>query len=122
MGWTQTRGGQRTEIAASQSLKMQRPPSNPLRGEIWFGDLEPVRGHEQGGARPVLVVSWDEYNRGPAGLFVVLPLTTRNRGIPLHVRVSPPEGGLRRPSVIECDAIRSVARERLTERWGMVSA
>src|SRR5438046_9651177 len=101
---------------------MQRQPTDPRRGEIWFGDLDPVRGHEQGGARPVLVVSWDEYNRGPAGLLVVLPLTSRDRRIALHVRVAPPEGGLRRPSVIECDAVRSAARERLTEPSGVVSA
>lgn len=94
---------------------------DPLRGEIWFGDLDPVRGHEQGGPRPVLVVSVDHYNRGPADLLVVLPLTTRDRQVPLHFPIAPPEGGIRRPSVIECDAIRSVSIERLRERWGVVS-
>jgi mRNA interferase MazF len=95
--------------------------SDPIRGEIWFGHLDPVRGHEQGGSRPVLVISHDIYNQGPAMLVLVLPITSTRRGVRWHVPISPPEGGIRRPSVILCDGIRSVARERLTERWGVVS-
>ncbi|HEY3999133.1 MAG TPA: type II toxin-antitoxin system PemK/MazF family toxin [Candidatus Xenobia bacterium] len=67
----------------------------PLRGEIWLADMDPVRGHEQGGRRPVLVVSVDPFNQGPAGLVIVLPMTSRARGIPSHGVVEPPEGGLR---------------------------
>jgi mRNA interferase MazF len=78
---------------------------NPIRGEIWFADLDPVRGHEQGGPRPVLVITRDSYNRGPSGLIVVLPLTTTHRGVPIHVPILPPEGGISRPSVILCDAV-----------------
>ena len=95
---------------------------NPLRGEIWFGHLDPIRGHEQGGSRPVLIISDDIYNRGPAELVIAVPLTTTRRSVRLHVPILPPEGGVRRPSVILCDAIRSLSKERLTERWGMVSA
>jgi mRNA interferase MazF len=94
----------------------------PLRGEIWLADLNPVRGHEQAGRRPVLVVSDSLFNRGPAELTIVLPVTSRLRGIPHHIRVEPPEGGLRQPSAILCDAIRSSSRERLVERWGSVSS
>jgi mRNA interferase MazF len=94
--------------------------SIPLRGEIWLADLDPTRGHDQAGRRPVLVLSDDLFNRGPAELVVVLPITSRVRGIPLHVRVVPPEGGLRTESAILCDAIRSVARQRLVTRWGAV--
>jgi mRNA interferase MazF len=85
-------------------------------------DLSPTRGHEQAGIRPGLVVSVDVFNKGPAGLVVVLPLTTRGRGIPLHVAIDPPEGSVRQRSFIKCEDIRSVAKERLTERWGTVSA
>jgi mRNA interferase MazF len=49
--------------------------SDPLRGEIWLCDFEPVRGHEQGLRRPALVVSTDIFNKGPADLLIVLPLT-----------------------------------------------
>ena len=93
----------------------------PARGEIWLADLSPVRGHEQGGARPVLVVSADIYNAGPADLVVVLPLTGTHRNIPLHVQVRPPQGGLKSPSVILCDAVRSISRRRLINKWGAVS-
>ena len=93
----------------------------PSRGEIWLVDLNPTRGHEQAGARPGLVVSVDLFNHGPAGLAVVLPLTTRDRGIPLHVRLEPTEGGVRQLSFIKCEDVRSVASERLMEHWGTVS-
>jgi len=94
----------------------------PLRGEVWLVDLDPGRGHEQAGMRPGLVVSVDLFNRGPAELVVVVPLTTRAKGIPWHVPVEPPEGGLEQKSFIKCEDVRSVAKERLTRRLGMVSA
>jgi len=95
--------------------------ARPSRGEVWWVALDPTRGHEQAGQRPALVISVDTFNHGPAGLVVVLPLTTRDRGVALHVRVSPPDGGLEHPSVILCDHIRCIAQERLTKRLGTVS-
>ena len=95
--------------------------TSPSRGEIWLADLDPTRGHEQAGRRPVLVVSEDLYNRGPAGLVVVLPITSTVRSVALHVRLRPPEGGVRVESSILCDAIRSVSLERLLRRWRPVS-
>ena len=93
----------------------------PSRGEIWLVDLNPTRGHEQAGVRPALVVSVDLFSRGPAGLVVVLPLTTRAKRIPFHVEIAPPEGGVRTRSFIKCEDVRSVAKERLSQRWGVVS-
>ena len=92
----------------------------PSRGEIWEVNLNPTRGHEQAGIRPALVVSVDTFNHGPAGLVVVLPVTTTARGIPFHVPVGPPEGGVRRPSFIKCEDVRSISRERLIAPWGSV--
>ena len=92
------------------------------RGEVWHGDLSPIRGHEQAGSRPLLVISDDLFNRGPAGVVVVIPLTSRIRRVPLHVTVEPPEGGLRTTSVIQCEAIRSISKERLKQRLGRVSS
>jgi mRNA interferase MazF len=97
-------------------------PHLPSRGEIWPANLDPTRGHEQAGERPVLIVSTNPFNWGPAELICVLPITRADRGVPLHVRVEPPEGGLAARSFILCDAIRSIARERLGVRpWGVIS-
>jgi mRNA interferase MazF len=93
----------------------------PSRGEIWLVDLNPVRGHEQGGKRPGLVVSVDLFNHGPAGLVVLLPVTTKKKGIPFHVEINPPEGGVQEKSFIKCEDIRSVSKERLAARIGAVS-
>lgn len=90
----------------------------PLRGEIWLADLDPIRGHEQGGKRPVLIISADAYNSGPAGLAVALPLTKTNRGVPMHPSLAPGEGGLKTQSYILCDAVRSISKDRLIKRWG----
>ena len=94
----------------------------PSRGEVWLVNLNPTCGHEQAGIRPALVVSTDSFNHGPAGLLVVLPLTTTWRGIPLHVPMAPPEGGVRRQSYAKCEDIRSISTERMVERWGAISA
>jgi mRNA interferase MazF len=93
----------------------------PSRGEIWLVDLNPTRGHEQSGVRPALVVSVDTFNHGPAGLAVVLPVTSRGKGIALHVSVDPPEAGLTMRSFVKTEDVRSVAVERLTRRLGQVS-
>jgi mRNA interferase MazF len=95
----------------------------PQRGEIWLVDLEPVRGHEQGRRRPALIVSNDQFNNGPAGLVVVVPLTTTERArMPLRVRIDPPEGGLRETSFALCEAVRSISKERLLgEPLGTIS-
>jgi mRNA interferase MazF len=94
----------------------------PQRGEVWLADLDPTFGHEQGGRRPVLVASVDTFNTGLSGLVVVLPIRSRVRPLPLHVPVTPPEGGLRLPSVILCDAVRSIDRRRLLDCWVQVTA
>jgi mRNA interferase MazF len=94
--------------------------SAPSRGEVWLADLNPTRGHEQAGRRPVLVVSEDLFNRGPAGLVIVLPMTSTVRNLPTHVPVSPPEGGVKHRTSIVCDSVRSVSVERLAVRWGAV--
>lgn len=96
-------------------------PLRPGRGEVWLAEFGSPHGHEQGGARPAVVLSADLFNRGPAGLVVVVPFTTRERGVRLHVRVEPPEGGLRVVSFAMCENIRSVSVGRLIERWGLVS-
>ncbi len=92
--------------------------SAPARGEVWLADLNPIRGHEQAGRRPVLGVSEDVFNQGPAGLVIVLPMTSKLRPIPTHVPLEPPAGGLQRTTAVLCEAIRSISTEGLLARWG----
>ncbi len=94
--------------------------AGPGRGEVWLVDLSPTRGHEQAGRRPGLVMSVDLFNQGPAGLVVMLPLSTMAKGIPFHIEINPPEGGVKQKSFVKCEDIRSVAKERLLRRYGVV--
>ena len=97
--------------------------AGPFRGEIWNADLDPIRGREQARKRPVLVVSTDRFNAGPADLVVILPITSKAKGIPWHVALAPGSGtGLRSNSFAMVEAIRCVSRERLARRLGEVAA
>jgi mRNA interferase MazF len=69
------------------------------------------------------VVSADPFNRSRAGVVFVVPLTTRARGIPTHVEVRPPDGGLHETNWARCEDLRSVSIERLmTGPTGIVPA
>lgn len=93
----------------------------PTRGEVWIVNLNPTKGHEQAGYRPGLVISVDTFNHGPAGLVVIIPITTKEKGIPFHVPIEPPEAGMSKKSFIKCEDVRSVSTERLSKCLGMVS-
>lgn len=93
----------------------------PARRDVWVANLDPTKGREQAGSRPCLVVSTDRFNAGPADLTVVLPITSRRKGIPLHVPIAAPEAGLKIDSYVKCEDIRSVSKSRLSRRLGAVS-
>lgn len=93
----------------------------PLRGDIWLADFDPVRGHEQAGIRPMLVVSADRFNRAASQLVYGVPMTTRDRGFPGHVPITPPDGGIMRPSYILSDQLRVLSHERLRRRIGVAA-
>lgn len=90
------------------------------QGEVWFVDLDPTRGREQAGRRPVVAVSVDQLGGGPSALVIAVPLTRTDHGQRLHVPIDPPNGGLRQRSYAMPEMVRSVSRERLVERWGIV--
>jgi mRNA interferase MazF len=98
---------------------------DPSRGEIWLVDVGVGRGHEQSGQRPALVVSDDGFNAGLSGLVMIAPLTSKvakSGNIPAHIRVDPPEGGLKTPSVILCDQLRTISKDRFGKApWGNLS-
>jgi mRNA interferase MazF len=91
------------------------------RGEIWLVNLSPTEGREQAGTRPALIVSVDLFNHGAAELVVVIPVTSKAKGIPLHVEVNPPEGGLSLKSFVKCEDVRSISTARLMKKLGKVS-
>ena len=94
----------------------------PSRGEIWLVNLDPTKGREQAGSRPALIVSVDRFNHGAAELVIACPITSRARGIPTHVQVDSPEGGLSLQSFIKCEDVRSISKSRLLNRFGAVSS
>lgn len=81
-----------------------------------MASLDPVAGHEQAGNRPVLIVSVDQFNKGPVSRVVALPITSTRNGIPWHVDIDPPEGGLQNPSTILCDQIRTLSKSRFGQK------
>jgi mRNA interferase MazF len=94
---------------------------NASRGEIWLVSLDPTQGREQTGTRPFLVISVDLFNHGAAELVVGVPVTSKAKGIPLHVEIVPPEGGLALTGFAKCEDIRSISMSRMKKRLGKVS-
>ena len=92
------------------------------RGEIWWIDPDPVRGSEQAGRRPAVVVSRDAINRA-SPVVVIVPLTThrKQRIYPSDVLLRAPEGGVTADSVVLTLQVRAVAKERLRGRLGALS-
>jgi mRNA interferase MazF len=92
------------------------------RGEIWLADLNPVRGSEQAGRRPVLVIQTNTINRFTTTALAI-PFTTNLRRalLPSCVQVSSGEGGLLSESVALCHQLRVLDKTRLTKKLGAIS-
>jgi mRNA interferase MazF len=88
-----------------------------LRGEIFFADLDPARGHEQGGHRPVVVLSHDLFN-DHSGTVIAMAITSspQRAGYPLTWHV--PGGRLPKDSWVKISQIRTLSSERLGARVG----
>ena len=99
----------------------RRGVSRPAQREVWVAQLDPVLGHEQAGTRPVVVISRDAFNAAGWRLCLCVPLSTRDRGSPLHVKIESPEGGVRTTSFALVDQVRALDRSRLLDRWGAVA-
>jgi mRNA interferase MazF len=91
-----------------------------LRGEIRWADLNPVRGHEQAGQRPVLVLSHDVFN-DRSGTVIAVAITSQKpkAGFPLTLESAAP--GLPKRSWIKIGQIRTLAVERIGERISSAS-
>ena len=91
-----------------------------LRGEIYWADLAPTRGHEQAGQRPVLVISHDIFNER-SGTVVALALTSQPQrvGLPLALKIESVK--LPKPSWVKISQVRTLSTARLGRRLGRIS-
>lgn len=88
--------------------------TRPKRGEIWFVNLDPTVGREQAKKRPCLILSSNDFNNAGSDLCIAVPLTTRDRKNPLHIKIMPPEGGVMATSFALCEQIRAISHKRLS--------
>lgn len=94
----------------------------PIRtGDIWLAHLDPTVGQEQGGRRPVVVVSSNGLHALPINMTVVVPLTSHDRGLVTQPRVASEHTGLSRVSFARPEDMRAVDAARLQGRLGHVS-
>lgn len=91
-----------------------------LRGEIRWADLNPVRGREQAGVRPVLILSQDIFNER-SGTVIAMAITSQPQraGFPLTLELK--SVGLPKPSWVKISQIRTLSTDRVGKRIGAVS-
>lgn len=89
------------------------------RGDIFYADLSPVVGSEQGGVRPVLIVQNDVGNKfSPTVIVAAITSQINKAKLPTHVEIMANDYGLSRDSVILLEQIRTIDKKRLRERIG----
>ena len=89
------------------------------RGDIYFADLSPVVGSEQGGMRPVLIVQNDTGNRhSPTVIAAAITSQTGKARLPTHITLNGPSVGLTKDSVVLLEQIRTIDKRRLREHMG----
>ena len=92
---------------------------NIKRGDIFYADLSPVVGSEQGGVRPVLIVQNDVGNRySPTVIAAAITSKQDKASMPTHIRVNAVSGGLAKDSVVLLEQIRTIDKQRLKEKMG----
>ncbi len=89
------------------------------RGELYYADLSPVVGSEQGGIRPILIVQNDTGNKySPTVIAAAITSQLNKAKLPTHIELSKEEVGLTKNSVILLEQIRTLDKKRLKERIG----
>lgn len=92
------------------------------RGELYYADLSPVVGSEQGGVRPILVVQNDTGNKySPTIIAAAVTSQLTKAKLPTHIEINAHEFGLSKDSVILLEQIRTLDKRRLKERIGALS-
>ena len=91
------------------------------KGQIYYADLSPVVGSEQGGYRPVLIIQNDMGNRySPTTIIAVITTRKTKANLPTHVWLNS-ECGLPKESMVECEQVRTIDKKRLKSFMGQVS-
>ena len=94
---------------------------NVKRGEIYYADLSPVIGSEQGGVRPVLIVQNDVGNRySPTVIAAAITSQKEKTKLPTHIDIESNGSGLAKDSVVLLEQIRTIDKKRLKEKMGML--
>lgn len=91
-----------------------------LRGDVFMASLEPVEGSEQGGTRPVVVMSRNAINES-SPIVVIVSITdaaNKKKIYPSHVQVPAGAGGLTMDSIVVCEQVRAISKTRLTRSLG----
>ena len=97
--------------------------STVKRGDIFYADLSPVVGSEQGGTRPVLIVQNDTGNRhSPTVIAAAITSQTGKARLPTHINIAGGSVGLSKDSVILLEQIRTIDKKRLKEKTGCLAA
>ena len=92
------------------------------RGDIYYADLSPVVGSEQGGIRPVLIVQNDIGNKYSPTVIIAAITSQINKGkLPTHVEIGAEDYGLPKDSVILLEQVRTIDKKRLKEKIGYLS-
>lgn len=92
------------------------------RGEVFYADLSPVVGSEQGGVRPVLILQNDVGNRhSPTVIAAAITSKQDKTGLPTHISLKAGQAGLSRDSVVLLEQIRTLDKHRLRERAGQIT-
>ena len=96
---------------------------NVKRGDIFYADLSPVIGSEQGGVRPVLIVQNDVGNKySPTVIVAAITSQINKAKMPTHIEISAVDYGLNKDSVILLEQIRTIDKRRLREKTGHVDS
>ena len=91
------------------------------RGDMYYADLSPVIGSEQGGIRPVLIIQNDVGNKfSPTVIAAAITSQTTKNKLPTHININSSEYGLMKDSVILAEQIRTIDKSRLKEKIGQV--
>ena len=92
------------------------------RGDIYYADLSPVVGSEQGGVRPVLIVQNDVGNKfSPTVIAAAITSQKYKTNLPTHIQVNADECGLARDSIVLLEQVRTLDKKRLKERMGSLA-